>query len=54
MTFICKLCNYKDFETASGLWKHNNNSHKSENQPYISQISAENQSEISQKLENMK
>ena len=29
MTFICKLCNYKEFETASGLWKHNNNHHKS-------------------------
>lgn len=29
MTFMCKLCNYKEFETASGLWKHNNKHHKS-------------------------
>jgi hypothetical protein len=29
MTFICKLCNDKEFETASGLWKHNNKHHKS-------------------------
>jgi hypothetical protein len=29
MTFMCKLCNDKEFETASGLWKHNNKHHKS-------------------------
>ena len=29
MTFMCKLCNDKKFETASGLWKHNNKHHKS-------------------------
>ena len=29
MTFMCRLCNDKEFETASGLWKHNNKHHKS-------------------------
>ena len=29
MTFICKLCNDKEFMSVSGLWKHNNKHHKS-------------------------
>ncbi len=44
--YSCNICN-KNYSSYKSLWKHNNNIHKSENQPEISQISAENQPNIS-------
>ena len=45
-SYHCNICN-KNYSSYKSLWKHNNNTHKSENQPDISQISAKNQPNIS-------